>query len=583
MGGMANASEDRPWHDGVPVRMQRQPKVPAGQRKPPAAAPMNPEVASSTSVGSGRNSLNRAAPARKAKTDSNTKKGEEDPVTRQMIDKRQSRRDNGPSFTAVIEKYRTGESDIGARLDKGLKKKETGGLLPKDDGLGVPVFVRKRPLFAHEVKKKDYDVVTVDTNNCVVVHNCQMHADLKRMHILHRAFPCTATFSELSTSSEVYSVAAAPLVTAAAYGGQAALFMYGQTGSGKTYTMSTIEKDGLRHLYGELESQGPCTEVRIAVFEISGKKCYDLLQQGHREIFLKETESGAVELLGADEPPAQTADDAFELLAEAKTRRATASTTANATSSRSHCVIRISTLGPSGRGQLTLVDCAGSERNNDSMYHDAQARKEGAEINASLYALRECIRLRRRQSEEARHSGGGKHVHVPYRSSQLTRVLMECFTSPAAQVAVIATVSPSATDTEHTISTLQTALMMAGASSDAYAEVKEDVPLGGAHKPSEVREVKPINWSSKDVRSWLGNLRRGAFKYFAESLPPDINGRALVRMNKAALAQVCAGGNHESGTIIFNEIRNEIDRVDKVLRQQRKGVVDANTRRKSGW
>ena len=146
--------------------------------------------------------------------------------------------------------------------------------------------------------------------------------------------------------------------------------------------------------------------------------------------------------MGAKEPAVQGPEEALDLVAAAKSRRATASTAANATSSRSHCVTRVTVWSEAfGQGQLTLVDCAGSERNNDSMYHDAQARKESAEINASLYALRECIRLRRRQAEEAQQPNGGKHVHVPYRSSQLTRVLMECFMSPDAAVAVIATVS----------------------------------------------------------------------------------------------------------------------------------------------
>ena len=61
------------------------------------------------------------------------------------------------------------------------------------------------------------------------------------------------------------------------------------------------------------------------------------------------------------------------------------------------------------------------------MYHDAERRKEAAEINASLYALRECVRYRRMQREAEAGTGPAAHVHVPYRSSQLTRVLMECF------------------------------------------------------------------------------------------------------------------------------------------------------------
>jgi hypothetical protein len=52
---------------------------------------------------------------------------------------------------------------------------------------------------------------------------------------------------------------------------------------------------------------------------------------------------------------------------------------------------------------------------------------------------------------------GGGHVHVPYRSSHLTRVLMECFVRPDAQLGVIGTVSPAggeiqnkhSTDVEH--------------------------------------------------------------------------------------------------------------------------------------
>ena len=35
-----------------------------------------------------------------------------------------------------------------------------------------------------------------------------------------------------------------------------------------------------------------------------------------------------------------------------------------------------------------LVDCAGSERKEDSNHHSAERQKEGAEINASIYALK---------------------------------------------------------------------------------------------------------------------------------------------------------------------------------------------------
>ena len=68
-------------------------------------------------------------------------------------------------------------------------------------------------------------------------------------------------------------------------------------------------------------------------------------------------------------------------------RRHTESTDANDTSSRSHalCLVRLS-----NGGKLVLVDCAGSERRKDSMYHTKERQVEGAQINASLHALKEC-------------------------------------------------------------------------------------------------------------------------------------------------------------------------------------------------
>ena len=66
---------------------------------------------------------------------------------------------------------------------------------------------------------------------------------------------------------------------------------------------------------------------------------------------------------------------------------------------------------------LTMVDLAGSERSKDSMYHDAQTQKETSDINASLMALKECVRALSMKS-----------AHVNYRANSLTQVLRSCFT-----------------------------------------------------------------------------------------------------------------------------------------------------------
>ena len=111
------------------------------------------------------------------------------------------------------------------------------------------------------------------------------------------------------------------------------------------------------------------------------------------------------------------------------------------------------------------------------MHHSAEQRKETAEINASLYALKECVRMRKMQHQRKDEGGPSGHVHVPYRSSHLTRVLMECFIRPDAQLAVIGTVSPASVDTEHSVSTLKTAGLIGGREDGdgGVREEREDV------------------------------------------------------------------------------------------------------------
>ena len=94
--------------------------------------------------------------------------------------------------------------------------------------------------------------------------------------------------------------------------------------------------------------------------------------------------------------------------------------------------------------QLSFVDLAGSERGKDTAHTDRQTRREGAEINKSLLALKECIR--------ALHC---QHHHLPFRQSKLTQVMKDSFTGDDTQTVMIAMIAPNAKNCEHTLNTLR--------------------------------------------------------------------------------------------------------------------------------
>jgi kinesin family protein 2/24 len=400
-----------------------------------------------------------------------------------------------------------------------------------------------------------------------------MHADLKRMFVKHCAYTLSGgVFDDNATEDDVYVRSAAPLVAGALKGGVGALFMYGQTGSGKTHTMENIEKHAIDDLFigGDVQA---AKSITISYFEIAGKSCVDLLQPGRVEIRLKELfeEQGdalvgqmEVELMGAREPTVETASELRKIIEEGKSRRQTSSTQCNSASSRSHAVMRLTvTMQDGSKGRMTLVDCAGSERKEDNTHHNEKQRKETAEINASLYALKECVRFRR-----LKFSGGNKasSVHIPYRNSPLTRVLAECFVRADASVAVIGTMSPASIDTEHCIATLKTINAIGGnEDTEGYEEVKEDVPstLRVDTKTGEVTEqaaerlIAPVKWSNDELTDWITTAARGAFT--SVKIPSTLTGSQFVRMNPLVLRNLC-GGDDALATKLHKCLRAEVTR-----------------------
>jgi len=390
------------------------------------------------------------------------------------------------------------------------------------------------------------------TKRCVI-HNCLFQADLKTPFIQHLTFDFDHVFDEQAESVEVYRAAAARLVDGALDGGVGTMFMFGQTGSGKTHTMTSIQESAAHDLFKVADGVQPWLAVQF--IELRGNRVFDLLAPGisdgrrhnlRPELRLQQQGDGSYGADGAVDLYPSTPEELCNIMEMAQSRRATSATDANSVSSRSHavCSLRLS----QSDGHLMLVDCAGTERKKDSMFHSKERQQEGAEINASLHALKECIRHLTTEKRVPSHA---------YRASSLTKVLADAFIRGSrARLAAVCTAAPCATDTEHTIATLRMGMSLGGKGNE-----KEEKQLLDRHQQKKPRLVHPKQWTPEQVCDWLLAANGGQFRDVADAIPSNFTGQMLVRLTENRCVQLC-GGSDRRGRRFFDLLHEEIHRVE---------------------
>ncbi|XP_063345250.2 kinesin-like protein KIF2A, partial [Pelmatolapia mariae] len=321
----------------------------------------------------------------------------------------------------------------------------------------ICVCVRKRPLNKKELSMKDLDVITIPSKDVVMVHEPKQKVDLTR-YLENQTFRFDYVFDDSTTNEMVYRFTARPLVETIFERGMATCFAYGQTGSGKTHTkggdFSGKKQDCSKGIYAlaardiflllkEPSYKKLDLQVYAAFFEIYSEKVFDLLEHKAK---LRVLEDGKrqVQVVGLQEKEVKCTEDVLKLIEVGNSCRTSGQMSANAHSSRSHAVFQI-ILRRKGKmhGKLSLIDLAGNERGADTWSADRQTGLEGAEINKSLLALKECIRAL-----------GRNKPHTPFRASKLTQVLRDSFIGENSRTCMIATISPGMTSCENTLNTL---------------------------------------------------------------------------------------------------------------------------------
>ncbi|ORX89806.1 kinesin-domain-containing protein, partial [Basidiobolus meristosporus CBS 931.73] len=327
----------------------------------------------------------------------------------------------------------------------------------------IQVCVRKRPLSGKEIEMNAFDIATSvsskhrSTLSRMYIHEPKCRLDLTKSLETHW-FDFDEVFDEDSSNVQIYRAVGKPLVEKLFEGGNSTLFAYGQTGSGKTHTIFG-SPDGhnvgvyeyvCRDLFRMKDNyRGGALSIAMCFFEIYGGKVYDLFND-KASVTILEDGSGKIQVTGLKEVSVASLDEMLKFIERGNLSRTTASTEANATSSRSHAIFQIVLYKPgnSAVGKFSLIDLAGSEKASESGATSKQAQFEGAEINKSLLALKECIRA-------LSINGDSKNGYIPFRASKLTQVLRDALAGPCSNTVVMANISPSSLSCEHTLNTLR--------------------------------------------------------------------------------------------------------------------------------
>ncbi|XP_030526175.1 kinesin-like protein KIN-13B [Rhodamnia argentea] len=315
----------------------------------------------------------------------------------------------------------------------------------------IKVVVRKRPLNKKELAKNEEDIIDTHSND-LTVHETKLKVDLTE-YVEKHEFVFDAVLNEEVSNDEVYHETVEPIVPIIFQRTKATCFAYGQTGSGKTYTMKPLplkaSRDLLRLMNHTYRNQG--FQLFVSFFEIYGGKLFDLLSD-RKKLCMREDGKQQVCIVGLQEYRVSDVETIKELIEKGSATRSTGTTGANEESSRSHAILQLAikrsidgseSKPPRVVGKLSFIDLAGSERGADTTDNDKQTRMEGAEINKSLLALKECIR--------ALDNDQG---HIPFRGSKLTEVLRDSFVGNSRTV-MISCISPSSGSCEHTLNTLR--------------------------------------------------------------------------------------------------------------------------------
>ena len=341
-------------------------------------------------------------------------------------------------------------------------------------------------------------------------------------------------------------------------------FAYGQTGSGKTYTMignpesKENSSEGLyllsaKEVFSYLKkSEYSKYEIYVSFYEIYCNKLFDLLNNKNT-LEIREDGKGTIHIVGLVQKQITNIKNLIDIIDFGLKSRTTGVTGANDDSSRSHAILNIELQDEdeNSKGKITFVDLAGSERAVDTIDTNKQTKIDGAEINKSLLALKECIRA----------LDQGK-LHKPFRGSKLTLVLRDSFIGNCLTL-MIANISPCLSCSENTLNTLRYAdrvkELRKGNNEKSRSDNKEDLLADALMMPRQHNKTVKYNVTLKKNNNGNNNNINGKISFKSNNGEVAKISDMISTKNGKKVKKNFTSKNHENKLSNFNNNNSDVE------------------------
>ena len=341
-------------------------------------------------------------------------------------------------------------------------------------------------------------------------------------------------------------------------------FAYGQTGSGKTYTMignpesKENSSEGLyllsaKEVFSYLKkSEYSKYEIYVSFYEIYCNKLFDLLNNKNT-LEIREDGKGTIHIVGLVQKQITNIKNLIDIIDFGLKSRTTGVTGANDDSSRSHAILNIELQDEdeNSKGKITFVDLAGSERAVDTIDTNKQTKIDGAEINKSLLALKECIRA----------LDQGK-LHKPFRGSKLTLVLRDSFIGNCLTL-MIANISPCLSCSENTLNTLRYAdrvkELRKGNNEKNRSDNKEDLLAEALMMPRQHNKTVKYNVTLKKNNNGNNNNINGKMSFQSKNGEVAKISDMISTKNGKKVKKNFTSKNHENKLSNFNNNNSDVE------------------------